>query len=132
MRVNREGTSSESYTVELTYNKAKHAGGTFNDKEVAARVYDKLALKYHGEFARLNFEEDRSTALSYVPPKHSDVTRGPSRTGYTGVYLNKATGKFYAQIVRNNKRETIKTGFNTAHEANSYRRSHLLCKAPTT
>jgi hypothetical protein len=34
-------------------------GGVHESEEGAARAYDELALKYHGEFARLNFPEAR-------------------------------------------------------------------------
>jgi hypothetical protein len=45
-----------SLTVEY-----KHIyGGIFSTPEEAAHVYDKLAKKHHGEFARLNFPEDPS------------------------------------------------------------------------
>lgn len=29
--------------------------GEFSSKEAAARAYDEAAIKFHGEFARLNF-----------------------------------------------------------------------------
>ncbi len=53
-------------------------GGSYDDPMDAAHAYDILAIKHHGEFAGLNFPEDRdksaSTALSLRPYDKSGVT----------------------------------------------------------
>ena len=53
------------------YANIKHKGkkiwlGSFTSEIAAARAYDTAAIKYHGEFARLNFPE--KTLLRSMPP----------------------------------------------------------------
>lgn len=43
------------WRARLTVNKKSYCGGVHKTPEQAARAYDELAKKYHGEFARLNF-----------------------------------------------------------------------------
>lgn len=51
------------WQVSLNSDGRRHHGGTFACELTAARAYDDLAKKHHGEFARLNFpESDRATS----------------------------------------------------------------------
>ena len=44
------------WRTEITFNYKRIRLGRFSNEEEAARVYDKAALKYHGAFAKINFE----------------------------------------------------------------------------
>ena len=44
------------YQVHISVNGRKKSLGTFIDPIIAAKKYDKYALKYHGEFAIINFK----------------------------------------------------------------------------
>jgi hypothetical protein len=47
----------------LRHNRISYNGGMHATAELAARAYDALAIKYHGEFACLNFQEVLCLAL---------------------------------------------------------------------
>jgi hypothetical protein len=51
--------SCNRYRVQITHNGKKIYIGRFKDEIDAARAYDAAARKYHGEFARLNFPENK-------------------------------------------------------------------------
>ena len=52
-------TNGKSYQVKIDAYGRTFRGGTFYNKEDAARKYDELAKLHFGEFATLNFPEDR-------------------------------------------------------------------------
>lgn len=48
------GTREQKWKCQIQYNKKKIALGTYNSEIEAAKAYNKAALLYHGEYARLN------------------------------------------------------------------------------
>lgn len=107
----------------ITKDRQRKNLGTYSCPEVAARVWDREAITWHGEFAHLNFPEDKDTAASYTAPKGSCRSREKSKYG-TGVYFSEGSG-FYAQVSRNGKVKTIATGISSAKEAQTIRRNYL-------
>jgi len=49
----------KKWGAKVTHRKKTHRLGVFADEVEAAKARDRLALKLHGEFARLNFPEIR-------------------------------------------------------------------------
>ena len=47
-------------------------------------------------------------------------------SGYTGVYLNRRTGKWYTQLAFNQKNKTLKSGFSSAEEASAFRKEQAF------
>jgi hypothetical protein len=48
-----------SWRARITLGRKEKHLGLFSDSVVAAHAYDEAAKKYHGDFARLNFPEDK-------------------------------------------------------------------------
>lgn len=58
--------SRRRWRVEICADGQRINVGTFSDEIEAAQAYDTAAIRYHGEFARLNFPRKQKPAL--VPP----------------------------------------------------------------
>lgn len=50
--------NSKGYSASIRVNRIRIYLGTYKTKEEAARVYDKAAIKYFGEFAQLNYKNE--------------------------------------------------------------------------
>ena len=48
--------SKPRFLVDITYNKKRYYGGTFDTQELAAKKADEMMLNLKGEFANLNFK----------------------------------------------------------------------------
>lgn len=105
-------------------NRVQHFVGSFETAEEAARAYDYHAIKYHGEYASLNFPNEVEKTVewfeSYVPPAYHSGSNE-----FRGVWKN--GNKWSARITVNGKR-TYLGAFDTpqmAHDAfsDAYRNS---------
>lgn len=115
--------SAGLYTCALKANGSKYHGGYFKTAIEAAKRYNELAIKYHGEFASLNNiegvvakkeklikNENICTPLKKYKPK--------SKTGFYGVTtVSDSRNKRYTATVYINKKAKTVGYFNTAKEA---------------
>jgi hypothetical protein len=75
---------SNKWEARITVNGQVKSYGRYDDKVIAAHVYDGAAITHFGEFARLNFSSPEDIALSlqlfeqYQPRKKSSIYRGVS------------------------------------------------------
>ncbi len=69
--------SDRVWRAVITVNRRSIQVGEFKDIVKAARAYDKAALKYHGEFARLNFPDSPPAVSDTAPP----LTGGDTAAG---------------------------------------------------
>ena len=106
----------EKWRVRLSLGNRKCTYDSYFDNEIlAAKRYDQLASKYYGDFAKLNFPEDRDYSdvdeyLKSIKPNKS--------SNYIGVSKCKNKWGAFIQIKKNNQSKTIALGlFNTEIEA---------------
>jgi hypothetical protein len=52
--------NGKNWQTVLLHNKTRYYGGTYTNIVDAAKAYDELAKKYHGEFAMLNFPVEKN------------------------------------------------------------------------
>lgn len=85
----------------------KHIG-MFDSPELAARVYDAVALKKYGEFAVLNFPDD---VINFTPSILSSI----NTSGYRGVH--KSSKYKWAVEFHDSKKRYRLSGFSNPQDA---------------
>lgn len=50
--------TNKRYYAQISYKRRRYRSRAYDNIEDAARAYDRLAIKYHGAFAALNFPDD--------------------------------------------------------------------------
>jgi hypothetical protein len=88
--------------------------GSYESAELAAAAYDKVAKEMQGEFFIGNGMDSETVNSVVVPQKKIKPKRDSNIP--TGVYFNKITKKWFAEISRNNKRKKL-GHFDTMEEA---------------
>lgn len=73
------------YTAALKINGKSILGGYFSSAEDAAKKYNELALKYHGEFANLNEINGNRGNEIYIKPIKKVISQSDCKYGYRGV-----------------------------------------------
>jgi len=99
----------------IRFHDTTHHIGNFESPEEAARAYDFYAIKYHGEYACLNFPDDIKKTIewfeNYTPPAQHNGTNE-----FRGVWRN--GNKWSARITINGNRKYLGT-FDTSQEAHN-------------
>lgn len=104
----------KEWEVYITVNKRRIHLGYRENLEDAARLYDVAALKYFGEFSKLNFPDDKPKSLE-IKPRNKIIHKNNS-SGYRGVSYKKQSQKWVSEF-QYNKQKIIIGLFETALEA---------------
>lgn len=114
-------TNAGLYTAALRANGVKHHGGYFKTAIEAAKRYNELAIKYHGEFAVLNCVErvaKDKKAQNICKEKVAEPRKKykpKSKTGYYGVTTT--SNRRYTATIYINRKSTLIGYFKTPIEA---------------
>ena len=104
----------KSWEIYITENNKRKHLGFREDLIEAAKVYDIAAIKYHGEFASLNFPDDIPTDLE-IKPRNKIIFRN-NTSGYRGVSFKRASKKWLAEFQLDGKKMNLGL-FETPQEA---------------
>lgn len=99
----RHLVSGDRYRAKIRINGKLCIIGEADAAETCARWYDVMAIKHHGEFARLNFSKEEYTTevcnkLFAEIEQYKHAMNRFNTSGYRGISLVKKTGKYHAQI----------------------------------
>nr|DAN12780.1 MAG TPA: endonuclease [Caudoviricetes sp.] len=116
------GYNENTYCVQLRFHGKLYYFGEFESIQEAAKVYDKAALKYFGEFAWTNFDKCSYNAeeIESIQPKtiKNKKFNGPNKNNKLGLKgVNEFKGKYQATLYSENKKRIRLGTFNTPEEA---------------
>lgn len=95
--------SKHPWLAKVVINQKIMRMGMFETAEEAAYQRDLGAIKFHGDYASLNFEENRQEYINKIRSGYDPVHHPKFSSTYKGVSFFKKTGRWMARIVRNGK-----------------------------
>ena len=102
----RAGINTENGTIGIGY---------YDTPEEAAMAYDANARHYHGEYACLNFPQNKPNSKYIVIMPDKQISRN-NTSGFRGVHFRKSLNKWGVVISKDKKRHYLGT-YKTAEEA---------------
>jgi hypothetical protein len=98
--------STNKWKVQIQFDSKQHYLGCFEDKEQAARAYDKVARAHHGEKAQLNFPTKKAQAAEEAKQQRR-IKCGEAGSKYRGVGWSKSCNKWEAGVRYDGKRHHL-------------------------
>lgn len=111
----------QKWKAKIRYNNKIIHLGSYDDEETPARVYDVFAIKYHGEYARLNFPDDVEKSIE----TYNNLPVKQTTSVYRGVSWDKRDKRWIVHIYVNRKQIHVGSFTDELEAAKAYDRAAI-------